>query len=83
MRPNHSGPQAGPFAPRTHASRYSAARRRRPEGWEWDRVWLCRMVELDLFPDDTYLHMELGDWRIERVERLEDEGLLITVEEIE
>ena len=39
-------------------------------------------VELDLFPDDKWQHMELGEHRIERVERLEDEGLLITVEEL-
>ena len=39
-------------------------------------------VELDLFPDDKWQHMELGEHRIERVEELSDEGLWITVEEL-
>ncbi len=38
--------------------------------------------ELGLFPDDDSAYMELGDHRIEHVEELADEGLLITVEEL-
>ena len=38
--------------------------------------------ELDLFHDDAAKYMELGEHRIVRVEKLSDEGLRVTVEEI-
>ena len=41
------------------------------------------IVDLEVLPDDTYKYVVVGDCGIERVERLEDEGLLITVVEIE
>jgi len=41
------------------------------------------IVDAGIIPDDSYDHMELGPHRIVRVERYEDEGLAVTIEELD